>query len=327
MDRLPAGPRARAHRMEAASNRAPLRRRSHTPNQPPLAAGSRRQERRRVLRGELLPETCRKPCRSQPARVLVDGAGSGASTSGRIPSACATAQRLDTVPASGIRIGSNVETLAAGRRSEGCEVIGGERRDRRHGWHHLGQRQHAFEALAGNHDRDGATDRETEVHGIAEQAAQRAARVFDLGLARARRIEPGAMDAGDRAGGIGDGGDQSRIAGRAAGAEIPIVAAGMEPRGRLAGCFGRASAFRGCPHQAGGLLQRENEEERARCVVKDRGHRKRAVRRITWRFAGWCFRHGSGRRRGHRHAARRARLSAGASEPDQFGRTGQCGWI
>ena len=91
-------------------------------------------------------------------------------------------------------------------------MIGRECRDHRHDRQYRFERQHRLDPFAGNDDprlRGGRLD-SAETHTIAEQVTEGAARIGDRRLVRPAAIEPGALNAGDPAAGIGDGGEQRR---------------------------------------------------------------------------------------------------------------------
>ena len=114
----------------------------------------------------------------------------------------------------GIVVPGDHEARDAGRRREGAEAAGGERRrrvDLRHGGH---DRQHGLDALADEQRR--AVGGRAEPHGEAVDAAERLPGRRDARrLGGPARIEPGALHAEDGAvaAGViraGDGGDQRR---------------------------------------------------------------------------------------------------------------------
>ena len=188
-------------------------------------------------------------------------------------------------------VAHDVEAAQARREGQGGEVIGRQRGDRRQGGQGLPERQHRLDPFAGGEHVAGAA----EPHAVAEQVAQGPARRGDRRLAAAVAGQPGALDAGDRTGFIGDGGDQRRpdlarreglgpvpagrvkaqggqIAGRrdAAGAEVGLGQGagdrpGVRPQpgggiGRAAGCGlpGRRRRTRQAQEGAG-LVQRGRE--------------------------------------------------------------------
>ena len=90
------------------------------------------------------------------------------------------------------------------------------------------KRQHGLDALARRHHIVG----DTEADGVAEEMAHRASWRIDWRLVSPRRVEPGAMRAGDVAFEIGDGGDHRCPGlGRAAGLRT-VVAARVESQRR-----------------------------------------------------------------------------------------------
>jgi len=89
---------------------------------------------------------------------------------------------------------------------EGAEVGRRERRGRRHIGQDAFERQHGFDSLARSHDCVGRP----EADRVAQQVAYRLAWVGDQRLAGTVAPEPGAVNAGDLAGIIRDGGDYRR---------------------------------------------------------------------------------------------------------------------
>ena len=80
------------------------------------------------------------------------------------------------------------------------------RQQRQHGF----EREHGLDAFAGGEDPVARGRLDAEAHAIAEQMAERAARIGERRLGRAGAIEPGALDAGDGAVEVGDRGEQRR---------------------------------------------------------------------------------------------------------------------
>ena len=125
--------------------------------------------------------------------------------------------RLETgrvVVAGDIEPAQSLPVTGSGGRGgvEGGEVIGRECRDHRQLGQDRFEREHRLDALAGDEDPRLRGGRLVcaETHAIAEQVAESAARVGDRRLVGPISIEPGALDAGDPAAGIGDGGKQCR---------------------------------------------------------------------------------------------------------------------
>ena len=91
-------------------------------------------------------------------------------------------------------------------------MVGRERGDHRQQGQHRFEREHGLDAFAGReHVPDcRAQARRAEAHAVAEQMAERPAWIGERRFRRTVRIEPGALDAGDRAVKIGDGGKKGR---------------------------------------------------------------------------------------------------------------------
>src|SRR3546814_5399604 len=70
---------------------------------------------------------------------------------------------------------------------------GGKSGDRRHHRHHLAQRQHGFDAFAGDHDRTSTPEPDP----VSEQMTHRAARIGDRRLVAAVECQPCAVNPGD----------------------------------------------------------------------------------------------------------------------------------
>ncbi len=102
-----------------------------------------------------------------------------------------------------IVVANDVEPSQRVGEQDGGEMGCRERRQHRHVGQELSERQHRLDAFAGRHDF--ATDAEADR--IAEKIAHRAppSRRRVSGALSRRRIEPGAMRAGDPTAEIGDG--------------------------------------------------------------------------------------------------------------------------
>ena len=86
------------------------------------------------------------------------------------------------------------------------EVAGRERGDRRQRRQHRFEGEHRLDAFAGR-DRIGPS---AKAHAIAEETTEGTARIDNRRFLRILAIEPSALDAGDPAAGVGDGGKQRR---------------------------------------------------------------------------------------------------------------------
>jgi hypothetical protein len=122
----------------------------------------------------------------------------GRSTSAAMPARSAN-ETFDAVTAGRVRVGRDVEALAAIWEGQAGKVIGGGCRDHRHGGHHHAQRQHGLGAFAGGHDVDAPPGLKTEARAVTEEATHRASRIGGPRLPVSIRIEPGATHAGNRA--------------------------------------------------------------------------------------------------------------------------------
>ena len=168
----------------------------------------RAQESRHIFRGKLDTQG-RAQMSSMPSwrRSSLKSPSAGDSVSASIPAACARSVKVVTAEVAGrIVVARDIEAAKRCREEKGGEVIGGERGDHGQVRQSASQRQHGLEALAGRHD----IGRDTEADAVPEQMTHGAPRRVDGSLVVARRVEPGAMRAGDVAGEVGDGGDQCR---------------------------------------------------------------------------------------------------------------------
>ena len=95
--------------------------------------------------------------------------------------------------------------------------------------HRHAQRQHGFQAFAGEQDRRGLAYG-AEADAVPEKMAHRASRRCDRRFPAAINAKPGAMNAGERARLVGDGGDHSGEFEQTARVDIPMEAAGMKPQ-------------------------------------------------------------------------------------------------
>ena len=103
-------------------------------------------------------------------------------------------------------VAGDIEAAQRRGQVEGGEVVGRKPRNHRQGGQHRFEREHGLDAFAGGEDGGGLA----EADAVAEQITEGAARIGERRLGRPVRIEPGALDAGDIAIDIGDGGKQSR---------------------------------------------------------------------------------------------------------------------